>query len=76
MLLAVLAIATAITVAATLRSLYRKDPPAQLVFLKDGRRESVKLSSSEVEKLRGIIAHELQKPSDVRSPDTSPSDLE
>jgi len=76
MLLAVLAIATAITVAATLRSVYRKEPPAQIVFLKDGRQELVRLSSSEMEKLRGIIAHELQKPSEMPPSAASPSDLE
>ena len=71
LLLAVLAIATAITVAATLSSLYRKEPPAQIVFLKDGRRELFKLSSDEVEKLRGIIARELYEHGKITSDDVS-----
>ncbi len=76
LLLAVLGIATAITVAATLYSLYREEPPAHIVFLKEGRREVVKVSSNEIETLRAILARELKdhrkKPADQIAP-TAPS---
>jgi hypothetical protein len=72
LLLAVLGIATAITVAATLYSLYREEPPAHIVFLKDGRREVVRVSSNEMETLRVILARELKdhrkKPADPVTP--------
>jgi hypothetical protein len=67
LLLAVLGIATAITVAATLHSIYRKEPTAQIWFMKDGRRQLFEVSPTEMETLRGILAHDLKHRKQSRS---------
>jgi hypothetical protein len=80
LLLAVLGIATAITVAATLHSLYREEPPAHIAFLKDRRRQVVKVSSNEMETLRAILARELKdhrkKPADPVTPAAPSAEVE
>src|ERR1700683_5434320 len=75
LLLAVLGIATAITVAATLHSIYRKEPTAQIWFMKVGRRQLFEVSPTEMEKLRAILAHDLKhrKPSRSEAPPPAPA---
>jgi hypothetical protein len=76
LLLAVLGIATAITVAATLHSIYRKESTAQIWFTKDGRRQLFEVSPTEMEKSRAILAQDLRHRKHSRSeaavPETGP----
>ena len=54
-LLAVLGIATAVTVAATLFSIYRKDPTPEIIVINDGHRQRFSVSPREVDRVQTML---------------------
>ena len=73
-LLAILGIAVAITAAATLHSVYRKDHSDRIVLTKDNAKELFRLSPKDVEKLQSILARESRNPL-PSAPEPAPADL-